>query len=170
MAAPQSGEFAPAGGPGGSDPGSESALRRGALIIAAATCLGLFVELTVERHWTQPAQLVAWGAVMAVLVATGLVWRGDNQRHLRVAQVLAVLVVVSAAVGVGQHIAANYDAGELDAEYGEGWSSLSPSERWWLAISKTVGPSPPLAPGALAVPAALVLLAASRPPMTRHAP
>ena len=169
MAVPKPGEVAPAGRAGGSEPGSELPLRRGALVLAAATCVGLFVELGIERHWTQPIQLVAWAAVAAMLVATGLTWLAGSRLHIRVAQTLAVLVVMSAVLGVGQHVVANYDAGELDAEYGERWSSLPESQRWWLALSKTVGPSPPLAPGALAEAAALMLLAAYHHPVTRSA-
>jgi hypothetical protein len=144
----------------------ESLLRRGVLTITAVVCLGLLVELGAERHWTQPLQLVAWAAVAATLLAAALVWTGGTSTRIRVARFLAVLVIVSAAIGVGAHVVANYDAGELDAEYADLWPSVSTPQRWWLAISKTVGPSPPLAPGALAEAAALVLLATLRHPAT----
>src|SRR5205807_1917424 len=49
-------------------------VRRGLLWLAGLTSAGIAVELAVERHWTQPGQLIAWGALaqaaMAVLLAT----------------------------------------------------------------------------------------------------
>jgi hypothetical protein len=149
------------------EPGVESLLRRGVLIVACVTSLGLLVELGAERHWTQPVQLVAWAAVAATLAAAWLAWTARTPPPIPQARLLAVLVIASAAIGVGEHIVANHDAGELDAEYGERWSSLSEPQRWWLALSKSVGPSPPLAPGALAEAAGLVLVATVRHPATR---
>src|SRR5262245_35357618 len=95
---------------GGREPRVESLLRRGVLIVATATCLGLLVELGAERHWTQPVQLVAWGAVAATLVAVGLVWAARSSARVRLARVLAVVVIASAAFGVGAHVVANNDA------------------------------------------------------------
>ena len=43
-------------------------LRRGILWLAALTTAGLVVELAAERHWTQPVQFVAWGAVIVILI------------------------------------------------------------------------------------------------------
>jgi hypothetical protein len=165
----QSGQVAHANHAAAPEGGAAPLLRRGVLIVAGVTCLGLLVELAVERHWTQPVQLVAWAALAATLVAAGLVWAAGSSARIRLARVLAVVVIVCAVVGMGEHIVANYDAGELDAEYGDRWSNLSAPQRWWLAISKGVGPSPPLAPGALAEAAALVLLATLRHPAARGA-
>jgi hypothetical protein len=150
-------------------------LRRGLLWLAALTSLGLAVELGVERHWTQPIQLVAWVAVAAILVAAALMGRAPTRRRVRLAQILAVVVVLSAALGIWEHVYSNYDAGELDRRYASTWASLSEPTRWWLAVSKSVGPSPPLAPGALAQAGLCVLLAAVRHPALRtdrfaHAP
>jgi hypothetical protein len=84
--------------------------------------------------------------------------------RVRLARVLAALVVASALFGVWEHVCANFDAGVLDRRYSETWESLSLATRWWLAVSKTVGPSPPLAPGALAQAAICALLATVRHP------
>jgi hypothetical protein len=138
--------------------------RRGLLGLAGMTVLGIAVELAVERHWTQPGQLIAWAALMLTGVAAGLLLRAPTAQRVRAARLLAVIVVCSAVVGIWQHIAANYDAAPLDFRYGATWASLPELERWWLAISKTVGPSPPLAPGALAIAAFSVLLASARHP------
>jgi hypothetical protein len=137
-------------------------LRRGLLWLAGLTNLGIAAELAIERHWTQPSQLVAWLAVAATLVAVWLVARPGTPGRLRLARVLSVVVVLSAVTGIAAHVYANFDAGPLDFRYGDQWDSLSLLEQCWLAVSKTVGPSPPLAPAALAEAAACVLLATVR--------
>lgn len=139
-------------------------LRRGLLWLGGLTCLGLVVELAVERHWTQPLQLVAWVALAVVAAALVLVARRPTSGRIRLARILAGAAILSAVVGVGVHVDSNRDAGELDRDYGDRWASLSDATRWWLAVTKTVGPSPPLAPGALAQAAFCVLLATVRHP------
>ena len=147
-----------------SDRGTSGVLRRGVLGLAAVTVVATGVELAVERHWTQPSQLIAWAALGVGAVAFALVaWRASAGR-LRLARLLALAVVLSAAIGVWQHVVSNHDAGPLDAEYTDTWDSLSEPARWWLSITKTVGPSPLLAPGALAQAGLLVLLATVRHP------
>jgi hypothetical protein len=143
-------------------------LRRGLLWLAALTSAGIAVELAVERHWTQPGQLIAWGALAALLVAIALLGRRPSARSVRIARVAAGLVMIASVVGVWQHVAANYDAGPLDFRYTNVWDSLPELSRWWLAVSKTVGAAPPLAPGALAQAALAVLLATVGQPVTRE--
>jgi hypothetical protein len=147
-------------------------LRRGLLGLALVTTLALGLELAAERHWTRPSQLVAWAALAALLAAVGLAaGKPDDGKpdasaatpaRVQLARLLAVLVVVSAVWGIWEHVASNYEAGELDQEYMLRWEGLPEASRWWLALSKTVGPSPPLAPGALAQAGACVLLATIR--------
>ena len=139
-------------------------LRRGLLGLAALTTLGIAVELYTEHHWTQRSQLIAWAALALVALGIALLLGYPSPRRIRAAQIVAVVVAVSAAVGVWQHIHANYDAGPLDRRYAQTWESMSALSRWWLAARKGVGPSPPLAPGALAEAAFCVLLATLRHP------
>jgi hypothetical protein len=145
-------------------------LRRGLLWLAGLTSAGIAVELAVERHWTQPGQLIAWGALAALLVAIALVGRGPSARRVRIVRVLAGLVMITSLVGMWQHVAANYDAGPLDFRFTSVWDSLPELSRWWLAVSKTVGAAPPLAPGALAQAALAVLLATVGHPALRPRP
>jgi hypothetical protein len=144
--------------------GADAPLRRGLLGLGALTTFGITLELLTERHWTQPAQWIAWGALALMALALALLWRRPSARRVRLARALAVLVVASAAVGVWRHIAANYDAGPLDYRYARTWAGLSPLARWWLAACKGVGPAPPLAPGALAPAGLCALLATVRHP------
>ena len=139
-------------------------LRRGLLWVAALTTAGTGVELAVERHWTQPVQFVGWGAVGLLALALALLVRAPSRGRIRLARIIAAAVLFCAAWGVWEHVYSNYDAGPLDYRYGETWDSLSEASRWWLAITKTVGPSPPLAPGALSQASLCVLLATLRHP------
>ena len=136
-------------------------LRRGLLGLAALTTAGSAVELAVERHWTQPGQLIAWGAIALLVVSIGLLSRGQTARRVHVARVVAVIVMLTSVIGVWQHITANLDAGPLDFRYTAGWDNLPELSRWWLAVTKTVGAAPPLAPGALAQAAIAVLLSSA---------
>src|SRR3954470_14461899 len=139
-------------------------LRRWLLGLAGLTVAGLAVELAVERHWTQPIQFVAWGALVVTALAAALVLGTPTPGRLRLPRWLAIAVMLSAVLGIWEHIEGNHDSGELDQVYGDRWDTLPASAQWWLAISKTVGPSPPLAPGALAEAGLCVLLATLRHP------
>jgi hypothetical protein len=144
-------------------------LRRGLLGLAGLTILGLAVELAVERHWTQPLQLVAWAALAVGGLAAALLLGNPSRSRVRLAQILAIVVMLSALLGIWEHIEGNHDAGGLDRNYMDTWDDLPSTTQWWLAISKTVGPSPPLAPGALAQVGLCVLLATLRhPALTRR--
>jgi hypothetical protein len=100
---------------------------------------------------------------IAVLVlATGVLAIGGAP-SIGVARVLAVLVLAASVYGVVQHVVVNYESGALDAAYGQEWESLPVPQRWWYALTKTVGPAPPLAPGVLGQAALLLLLATMIP-------
>ena len=143
--------------------GAGPALRRGLLWLAGLVIVGIAIDLAADRHWTQPVQLVAWAALMVAGLAALLVaW--PTAGRIQAARLLAAVVIVAAVFGIWEHVESNYDAGELDFEYADSWERLPDSTRWWLAVSKTVGPSPPLAPGALAQAALCVLLATVRHP------
>jgi hypothetical protein len=134
------------------------------LWLAGLADAAILLELGVERHWTQPIQLVAWVAVAAVGVAIALVARSSSGGRIRLAQALVALVMLSSIFGIWEHVYANYDAGPLDFHFADSWDGLSEADRWWLALSKTVGPSPPLAPAALAQAGLCVSLATLRHP------
>jgi len=145
-------------------------LRRGLLWLAAITIAGIGVELAADRHWTQPVQLVAWMALGAIALALFLVAVNPTRPKLWLARLLVIIVMLSAVWGIWEHVYANYDAGGLDFEYTNTWDGLAESTRWWLAVTKTVGPSPPLAPGALAQASLAVLIATLRHPMLHKTP
>ena len=81
-------------------------LRRGLLGLAALTIVGIAVELYVESHWTDPVQLIAWAALALGVAALALLLGRPSARRVRIAQVLAAIVVVSSVIGVWQHVCA----------------------------------------------------------------
>ncbi|MEP7216685.1 MAG: hypothetical protein ABI782_10570 [Anaerolineaceae bacterium] len=134
----------------------------GALIVVATA-----TELTLERHWGTTVRLIPWFALVLVGFALLLVAIRPGPSALRVAQVLAVAVIAASAIGVWKHIEANYDAGPLDFRYSASWGTMSETTRWWKAATKSVGPSPILAPGVLAQASLCVLAATFRHPARR---
>ncbi|MEZ5144095.1 MAG: hypothetical protein R2726_16475 [Acidimicrobiales bacterium] len=143
----------------GGDDALAHRLRRALLWIAVATTAGTTVELASLEHWTEKTQLIAWMAVVVLAVAIAIVWRARTTRAVQLARLLAVGVCGAAAIGVVAHVHGNYEAGPLDAQYGDRWDSMSQAARWWAALVKQVGPSPPLAPGILVIASLAVLFA-----------
>jgi hypothetical protein len=70
-----------------------------------------------------------------------------------------VVVLGASMYGVLDHVLVNYESGALDQRYSESWDTLPVGEQWWLAVTKTVGPAPTLAPGVLGQSALLLVLA-----------
>ena len=131
---------------------------RGLITLTVIGILAAAFELATERHWNSPAQLIPWVALAVLAVATALVVIPEG-RGITVARVLALLVLAASIYGVITHIVVNYEAGALDQRYADAWDSLPMLQRWWYAVTKTVGPAPTLAPGVLGQTALLLLLA-----------
>jgi hypothetical protein len=136
-------------------------------LVSWVVLAGIMVELAVTRHWSGGTQLIAWAAV--ALAATGLAAITVPGRpsvgpglRARVGQGLLGLVCLLSAVGVWEHISANYNSGPLDRRYATTWDSMSMAHRSWLSISGGVGPTPPFVPGMLALVSVLGLLSLIR--------
>ena len=145
--------------PSASDP--TAAFRRYLLVLAALGVVGTGAELAMLRHWTTTVQLVPWFALGAVAVAVAALWLRPSRRTVLLARILAVAVSLAALFGMWEHVRGNYDAGPLDRRYTYTWDTMSSTTRWWKAVTKSVGPSPMLAPAVL-VQASLCLLFATR--------
>lgn len=141
-----------------------STLRLSIVIVAALAIVGLAVELMVERHWGSLPRHVPWLALAGLAWSVVRLWRGPSARDVRVAQFIALAAMNAAAVGVGFHVIENYKAGPLDQVYSLVWDAMGEPERWWAAFSKSLGPAPTFAPGALALIALLVLVATQHHP------
>ncbi len=90
--------------------GAAGGLRTGLLLLVVLGVVGTALTLAYERHWGTTWQLAPWitlGIVSVALVA--LVVR-QTTVTVRLARAVAILAVVSASLGVWQHIDANLDA------------------------------------------------------------
>jgi hypothetical protein len=142
-----------------SAPSTTGLLRGGVLVLGGLGLMGTTAQLVLDRHWDSTEQLIPWVAVALNVAAFGLLLSPPGPRRVAVARGLAVIVLVIAAVGVWRHVNANYEAGPLDRVYTDRWESMSETDRWFRAAIQSVGPSPTLAPGALAETALAVLIA-----------
>lgn len=145
-------------------------LRRCLLALVGLSAAGTAVELAMLRHWNGPLQLLPWVALAVVGIAAGLLARRPSRRMVQTVRVLALAVAVSAAAGVYVHVEENYQSGPLDQRYTSTWDTMPAAARWWAAVSKTVGPAPPVAPGVLAQAALGLLFATVRHPALTPAP
>ena len=146
-----------------------SALRRSVIRVAALAIAGLVAELLVERHWGSIPRYIPWLALVGLAWSVIRLLRGPSARDVRIARLIALGAMAAAAVGIGFHIIENYKAGPLDQAYSLVWDSMSEPARWWAAFSKSLGPAPTFAPGALALIATLVLVATQRHPALTNA-
>ncbi|MGE3857549.1 MAG: hypothetical protein AB7G21_11405 [Dehalococcoidia bacterium] len=138
-----------------------AALLRGAILVLTGVALaGTTAELVITRHWESTVQVLPFVIVGVAAVALGLVAAARRARLVRIARVLSIIVLLAAAFGVWEHIEGNEHAGALDQRTAATWETTPALQRFWLAASGGVGPSPPLAPGVLAQ-SALMLLAAT---------
>ena len=144
-------------------------LRRALIAVGAIGITGTSLDLVMERHWDNLEQLIPWPALAALAVAVALIAVRPSASRLRIARVLCLAVCLLALVGVWRHVTANYEAAPLDFRFAARWDAISEPVRWWLAATKTVGPSPPLAPGVLAQAALALLAAAHRHPVSVRA-
>ncbi|MFD8557571.1 hypothetical protein ACFV1N_09840 [Streptosporangium canum] len=135
-------------------------LRHGLIALTVLSILGTAFELATERHWQTWEQLLPWGALVLLAAGVALPALHDSPRVIVAVRGLAVAVVLVALFGVYAHVAANYEAGFFDQRYAGTWETLPALSSWWYALTKSVGPTPPLAPGMLAQTAFLLLLSA----------
>jgi lysylphosphatidylglycerol synthetase-like protein (DUF2156 family) len=133
-------------------------VRRSLLALTMIGIAATAFELATERHWNGLEQLIPWFALAALAVAVVLAVLPGRGAQL-MATVFALVVLGASVYGVLDHITVNYNSGPLDQRFADSWDSLPASRRWWYAVTKQVGPSPPLAPGILAQTALLLLLA-----------
>ena len=101
----------------GGGEGAAAGLRAGLLLLVLLGVTGSALALAYERHWLGPWQLAPWIVLGIVTVAAaGLIAR-PTPATVWLARTVAVLAIVSGAIGVWQHIDANYNAGTI-AEQG----------------------------------------------------
>ncbi len=134
-------------------------MRRGLLALAGATIVGTAAELATLRHWDGLEQLIPWGCLIAIGVVYTAYLLRPGRGCTRLARIASSALIAASAYGIWEHLAANRKAGALDRKWGAVWSQLSTLQQFRRALDGSVGPSPLLAPGALATVAILILLA-----------
>jgi hypothetical protein len=139
-------------------------LRTSLLAIAGISIFGIAAELLVERHWGSLVRYVPWICLAVMASAVYALARRPTRRVVQATRALALIVMAGAGLGIALHINENYTAAPLDFRYEDTWATMSEPERWWAALSKSVGPAPTFAPAALAEVSLIVLVATRRHP------
>jgi hypothetical protein len=134
-------------------------LRRGFTMLAGAAIVGTAVELAIERHWDSAVQYIPWVALAVLGAVLMAVIARPSPPVVRGTRVAAVLVGLSSLIGMWEHVDGNFHAGYLDRRYERTWTTMSSTSRWWAAVTRGVGPAPPLAPAILALAAVCVWFA-----------
>ena len=133
-------------------------VRRGLLALTLITICATAFELATVHHWLNLEQLIPWAALSVLAIAT--IFSLLQARWARITvRVLALIVFGASIYGVIDHVLVNYNSGPLDQRFADTWDGMPVLEQWWYAVTKTVGPSPTLAPGVLGLGAVLLLLA-----------
>lgn len=135
-------------------------LRRALLALTGVALAGTTAELVIGRHWESAPQLIPFVVIALAAGALGLIAFARTRGAVSAARGICAVVLAASLFGVWEHIEGNEHAGALDQRTAATWETTPATQRFWLAASGGVGPSPPLAPGVLAQ-AGLMLLAAT---------
>lgn len=136
--------------------GAAGGLRAGLLLLVVLGIAGVALSLAYERHWQGTWQLAPWITLGIVTTATVALSVRPTAAMAWLARTVAVLAIVSSAVGVWQHADANYNAGSATQEdshadhghsHGREENSTGPS--MGDVVTGTVGHAP--LPSALAI-------------------
>lgn len=134
----------------------EAQLRQFLLALAGAMCLGTLVELWLADHTQEPLQWVPFGLSVVGLAAVVAFWLRPSPATLWALRAAMAVVVLGALAGVFLHLTGNL---EFALETQPDADSLT---IFWQALR---GGAPALAPGVLAITAALVGVATYRHPV-----
>ena len=102
--------------------GAAARLRAGLLLLVVMGVVGTALALAYERHWLSPWQLAPWIVIGIVGVATVALVVRQTSVTVWLARAVAALAIVSAVLGVWQHVDANLNPdhdGHQHADHGE---------------------------------------------------
>ncbi|HRQ77121.1 MAG TPA: hypothetical protein PLY94_00860 [Gemmatimonadaceae bacterium] len=138
-------------------------IRRGVLAVLVFGCVGLIGELVLLEHYAEINQLPPLLLCTAMIVAVIVHWVGNGAKSVRALQVVALMMVLSGALGMYFHGEENLEHATRDAEeYGEATSGSA----FWINVVK--GDAPALAPGTMIQFGLLALLYAYRHPALKR--
>ena len=138
----------------------EERLRRFLLITAACLCVGTVVELLLAKHYGEPMQLVPFGLCAVGLVAALAALRSPSRASLLALRGVMGLNLLGSLLGVYEHLEGNASFA-LELRPGAGWSDV--------LLPTLTGAAPLLAPGILALAAALAVAATYEHPALKAA-
>ncbi len=138
-------------------------LRRGMLAVLLFGCVGLTGELVLLEHYAELTQLVPPVLCVAMGLAIVAHWIGRGGKSVRAIQTLALLMVLSGAMGVFFHGEENLEHAREDAEED---AVAAEGSSVWVTVAK--GEAPLLAPGTMIQFGLLALLFAYKHPALRR--
>jgi hypothetical protein len=134
------------------------------LAVSAMLVSGTMLDLGMERHWNGLLQMIPWFTLGVLGVGIAVFAVRPTVNGIRAARAVGLAAGLSAAYGVFTHVHENLNAGPLDFRYEARWATMSTLAQWWAAATKSVGPSPVLAPGAMLLAAVCLWCATLRHP------
>ncbi len=132
--------------------GAAGGLRAGLLLLVVLGVVGSALALAYERHWLSAWQLAPWITLGIISVATLALVVRQTAATVWLARAVAVLAIVSSALGVWQHIDANLATEPAEAQDSHSHSH-GPKEPAGASMADVVTGSAGHAP----VPAALAI-------------
>ncbi len=136
--------------------GAAGGLRAGLLLLVVLGVAGIALSLAYERHWLGAWQLAPWITIGIVIVGAAALVVRPTAATVWLARTVAILAVVSGAIGVWQHIDANYAAGAVtEQESSDGHGHSHGNEA--VETGPTLGEVMSGAAGHAPVPSALAL-------------
>ena len=136
--------------------GVAGTLRGAMALLVVISILSVAVALAYERHWGDFWQLVPWAAVILSGLALATLVLRTSRATVRIARVVAVLVLLCALLGAWRHFDHNYETAVIDQDYSDRWGEMSVVDRVWTVANGSVGHVPVPAAGAL-VPVGVTL-------------
>ena len=135
-------------------------LRASLLWLVFLGIVGLAIVLAYERHWDGYWQLVPWATLGIVFLALLALLLFPSSVTKKLAQIVAVVTILAAGLGLWQHFDTNYESAAQDAAYSARWEDMGLLERVWEVGRGSVGDVPIYAAAAL-IPLALAMAMAT---------
>jgi len=138
----------------------EQRLRIFLLWVAGALCAGTIVELYLAKHTKEPMQFVPFALCALGLLAVVSALRRPSRASLWSLRGVMGVLMLGSLLGVYEHLIGNLEF-QLEMRPGAAWTDV-----WFTTLR---GAAPLLAPGILALAAALAIAATYQHPALRQA-
>jgi hypothetical protein len=119
-------------------------------VLAASLYCGTIAELLAAKHYQSPLQFAPFGLCVLGLVTLALVWKRPEPRIAAAARFAMLVIAGGSLLGIYEHIAGNLSFVHEVRPHADGMTVLKATLQ---------GGDPILAPGVLAVAAAVTILA-----------